>query len=438
MSIQKTRKQSKGLFYHLVVIGYIGLMTIAFYVSAERQGIIPVLPTILRYACDAGVIALAVIYYLVTYMQNRLRAAGTLAWIWSVPYIGMAMISLAIWIIGRMELNYIIRGLINVGCAELNALAVVCAIWMFGEKAVDYTFLGAVAAVLLVALRAMMDYGIGGFLGQYIMLVLTFADNTGPAMKHMEFHDLSQGLGLFVMYYVWILRKDKRGILLLFVSLICFTLTLKRIDVLAIIGGLFMGYFVRKLTYRSRWYFFIAFEAALLIFAYAYLIIIKMGYYKIIMDSLGIDPMSRDIIYDYYKDFFEMSPDFLGKGLRYIYVHTMETDHVIHVTHSIKMNVITAHNEYMTYFIELGFWGYIFWLWSNTWYKVNAFRRKFGWDSMTFTMMFVFYAFISYATDNTYFYYSINYVGFVTSGVLVLSSTKVRQYEYQLYELNQA
>ena len=428
MNAAQANEQPEGLFYRLIVIAYVGLMTIAFFVSAERRGIIPILPTILRYACDVGVIVLAVVYYFVTYMQKRIRIARDFAWIWSIPYIGMAMISLVIWIIYRAEINYIKRGLINVGCAELNALAVACAIWLFGEKTVDYSFYGAVIAVAMVAIRAAMDYGPGGFIGQYISLLLTFAGNTGPAMRYMEFHDLGQGLGLFLMYYAWTFKKNKRGILLFIASFVCFTMSLKRIDVMAIIAGIAMGRYIKKLTFRRKWYFFIAFEVSLVCFAYIYLILIKKGYYGMIMDRLGIDTMSRDVLYKYYADFFELSPTFLGRGLRFIYVHTGETDDVIRVSRSIVISVHNAHNEYITYLIELGFWGFIFWLWSNSWYKMNAIRRIYGWDAMTLTLMVTIYCFISYATDNTFFYFSINYVGFVTSGVAVLSSRTAQEY----------
>lgn len=427
-ALRNPREQTKGLLYYSVTIAYVGLMVIAFYVSAERRGIIPVLPTILRYACDVGVIALAIIYFLITFMQTRLRVAGKLAWIWSLPYVGMALISLLIWIIERAELNYILRGLINVGCAELNALAVACAIWMFGERVVDYTFFGAMGAVALVGVKAIMTYGLGAFIGQYFALVLTFAANTGKAMHYMEFHDLSQGLGLFLMYYIWTFRKNKRSLIFLVLSFICFTLTLKRIDVLAIIGAIAIGWYLNRLTFAKRWYFIIAFEIALVVFAYTYLIIIKEGYYGTIMSSLGIDTMSRDVLYDYYRQFFEISPTFLGRGLRFIYVHMENTNDKIYVTRSIIIRVFAAHNEYMTYFIELGFWGFIFWMWSNSWQKINSFRREFGWDGMTFTLMVVIYCFISYATDNTFFYYSINYVGFLTSGATVLKTRKAAEY----------
>lgn len=428
MSALRKGEQTKGLLYYLIAIAYVGLMVIAFYVSAEKNGIIPLLPTITRYACDVGVVALAVLYFLVTFMQKRLRIAGKLLWIWSIPYFGMALISLLIWILERAELNYILRGLINVGCAELNVLAVAGAIWLFGSEVVDYTFFGAAGAVALVAVRGIMNYGLGSFIGQYISLLITFAGNTGKAMRFMELHDLSQGLGLFLMYYLWTFRKTRRHLILLALSFVCFTLTLKRIDVLAIIAAIGVGWYLNRLTFARRWYFIIAFEIALVVFAYVYLILIKNGLYSVIMERLGIDTMSRDVVYEYYSNFYEISPTFLGRGLRFIYVHMGETDDRIYVTRKIIIKVIAAHNEYMTYFIELGFWGFIFWMWSNSWYKINSFRREFGWEGMTVTLMVVIYCFISYATDNTYFYYSINYVGFVISGAVVLSTRKAAEY----------
>ncbi len=427
MDTIQAQEETKGTFYHFVVIAYVGLMTIAFYVSAEKRGIIPLLPTILRYACDVGVIALAILYYLVAFPQRRMRLSASLAWVWSIPYIGMTMISLLIWIVNRAGMNYISRGIINVGCAELNALAAACALWLFGKKAADYTFCGAVAAVALVAMRAVMMFGVGGFIGQYLSLLLTFAGNTGPAMLYMEFHDLGQGLGMFVMYYVWQLLQTRRGFLLVPLSFVCFTLSLKRIDVMAIIVAVFMGWYLNRLTEKKKWLFIIAFEAALVFFAYFYLIFIKQGYYGEFMARLGIDTMSRDILYKYYSDYYELSPTFLGRGLRYIFVRTGETTELIHVTGTIYIKVHNAHNEYMTYFIELGFWGFIFWLWSNSWYRMNAIRKLRGWEGMTFTMMIVIYCFISYATDNTFFYFSTNYIGFVASGVTLLTGERAQE-----------
>ena len=427
-ALRNPQEQTKGLLYYSITIAYFGLIVLAFFSSAERKGIIPMLPTMTRYACDVGIIVLAVLYFLITFMQSRLKVVGKLVWIWSIPFFCMALTSLAIWIFERAELNYILRGLINVGCAELNVLAAGCAIWLFGERVVDYTFFGAIGGVLLVAARAVIDFGIGVFFREYIILLLSFAAKTGAAMRYMELHDLGQAFGLFLMFYLVRFLKSKQGFLFIIVSFFFFTLSLKRIDVLAIAAAFFIGWFVNRLTFARRWYFIIAFEIALVVFVYAYLIIIKKGYYGIIMERLGIDTMTRDVVYDYYKDFFDMSPTFGGRGLRYIYVYMTESDDVIRVNRSFVMHVFAIHNEYMTYFIELGFWGFILWLWSNSWQRINAIRREFGWEATTFTLMVVFYFFITYATDNTFFYYCINYVGYVTSGFIVLTSRKAIEY----------
>lgn len=432
MSDTQYVEPKKGLFYYLIVIAYILLVAFAFLSSTERKAIIPFLPTIVRHFCDAGVIVLSVLYFLVTVIKKRFRIALDLAWLWSIPYIGIAMISLMIWIFNQTDLNYILRGLVTVGSAELTALAVACAIWTFGKKVVDYTFYGALIAVAMVALQAILDYGAAEFGQQYLTLLISFTGKTGPAMRYMELHDLAQGLGIFLMYYTWTLKKDSRSILLFAAALLCFSFSLKRIVVISIIIGLLIGLCFHKLSFKKRWILLIAFEVALFLGAYAYLLLIKQGYYVTVMNSLGINTMSRDAIYTYYADFFELSPDYFGRGLRFIFTHSNETTDVIEASKNVVIAVQNAHNEYITYFIELGFFGFIFWLWSNSWIKLNGIRRRYGWEAMTFTMMVVVYCFITYLTDNTYFYYSINYVGFVTGGAAVLSSRKAEVYEQNI------
>ena len=429
MSDTQYEEPKKGLFYYSIVIVYVLLVAFAFLVSTERKAIIPLFPTVIRHFCDAGVILLSVLYYLVTAIKKRIHAAIDLAWLWSIPYIGIAMISLFIWILSMTDSTYILRGLKSVCSAELTALAVACAIWTFGKRVVDYTFYGAVIAVALVVIQVILDYGIAEFNQQYLTLLITFTGKTGPAMKYLELHDLAQGLGIFLMYYTWTLKKNLRNVLLFLASFICFSLSLKRIVVIALIAGLLIGWCLNKLSFKKRWYYLIAFEVALFLGAYAYLFLIKQGYYGTVMNWLGINTMSRDAIYTYYADFFELSPDYLGRGLRFIYMHTSETTEVIKTSNNAVISVHNAHNEYITYFIELGFFGFIFWLWSNSWIKLNGIRRRYGWEAMTFTMIVVAYCFVTYLTDNTYFYYSINYVGFITSGMAVISSRKAEVYE---------
>ena len=149
--------------------------------------------------------------------------------------------------------------------------------------------------------------------------------------------------------------------------------------------------------------------ALVFLFAYGYLILIKRGMYTSLMEGLGVNTMSRDHIYEFYKDFYEISPSFKGNGVRYIF--KMWSDY-----HSLGRGLAVEdmpHNEFMTYYIELGFWGFIFWLWSNTWYRLEFVRKRFGAESLPLLIMSIIYMFLTYATDNTFFYYSINIAVYV-------------------------
>ena len=79
MNTIRIQLQKKGLFYYLIVIVYIFLVSLAFLVSTERKAILPLFPTIVRHFCDAGVIALSVLYFLVTAIKKRIPYFTTMA-----------------------------------------------------------------------------------------------------------------------------------------------------------------------------------------------------------------------------------------------------------------------------------------------------------------------------------------------------------------------
>ena len=61
----------------------------------------------------------------------------------------------------------------------------------------------ACATIVIIALDLIKTYGAGNVLSEYVMLITTFSKNTGPIMRKLELHDLTQGLGVFVMYYLY-------------------------------------------------------------------------------------------------------------------------------------------------------------------------------------------------------------------------------------------
>ena len=389
---------------------YVSVMAAAFYATSEYNGGLPALPVSTRYAVDVLVIGMGILWMLAAIDFEKLKFLYLISVIMIVPIIGIGFISMMIWIIRCQETSFVVRGTINVICLLLNILCAASSYYMFGKKAVVYMLIASSATVLVIMLDIMRIYGLGSFLTEYASLLTSFADNTGPIMKKMEFHDLTQGFGVFMLYYLCCMKNRQWRFLEFLCAVFFFSTGLKRIDVVALLIAFAVGIVYDLFSERMKIALLVAVEVFFFLFAYLYLYLIKRGWYKPLMDHFGIDMMSRDYIYDFFKDFYELSPTFLGFGIRYIY--KLRFDYK-----TLKMGLYVpslAHNEFMTHFIELGFWGFIYWLWSNTWYKISAVRKKFGSKASTFMLLTVIYSFITYITDNTFFYYSINIVSQIT------------------------
>ncbi|WP_330610706.1 O-antigen ligase family protein [Enterocloster citroniae] len=389
---------------------FILIMTAAFYATAEYKGGLPVLPVGIRYAADVLVIGMGALWIMVTVDMPKIRFLYSISVIMMVPVMGIGLISMAIWLIRCQETSFVTRGTINIVCLLLNILCAGAGYYMFGKRTVSYMLYAACATIVIITLDLIKTYGAGNVLSEYVTLITTFSKNTGPIMRKLELHDLTQGLGVFVMYYLYCIKNRQWHIGELMAAAFFFSTGLKRIDVLAILTAIAVGLLYDVVSEKMKTALVAVLVAGLFVFSYLYLFLIKKGWYQPLMDHLGIDTMSRGYIYDFFKEYYEMSPSFLGYGIRYIF--KIRYDYKQYNVGPYVPGM--AHNDIMTHFIELGFWGFIYWLWSNTWYKVMAVRKKFGSRASAFMLMTVVYSFVTYITDNTFFYYSINMMAHIT------------------------
>lgn len=389
---------------------YIFFMVIAFYASTEYRGSYPSVPVNMRYVMDVLVVFMALFRFLITANGGGMGFILRTSYIWLIPLLGIEAISMVIWLINCPDTSFIVRGSINILCAVLNILCIASAYYMLGDKTVGYTFIAMAITMTAVILDVIHRFGAVRVLTEYTELIMSFADSTGKSMEQLEMHDLIQGLGVFSMYYLFSVRAGWRYVAGGVVSVFFFSVGLKRIDVMGIFVACMVGGLHKRQSDRMKKIIQIMITVGIFIFSYAYLILIKEGMYTSLMENLGVNTMSRDHIYDFYRDFYEISPSFTGNGIRYIF--KIWSDY-----HAMGRGIAVQdmpHNEFMTYYIELGFWGFIFWLWSNTWYRIESFRKWFGPKSVTFLIMTVIYSFMTYITDNTFFYYSINIATYVT------------------------
>ena len=66
-----------------------------------------------------------------------------------------------------------------------------------------------------------------------------------------------------------------------------------------------------------------------------------------------------------------------------------------------NVGVTSVHNDFLQYYIDLGFWGYILWLISMTCVRVCFFGRKGRTDSAIVTFALTVYLIVVSSTDNT-------------------------------------
>jgi hypothetical protein len=122
-----------------------------------------------------------------------------------------------------------------------------------------------------------------------------------------------------------------------------------------------------------------------------YIAIIKMDIFSL-LEELGINTSGRVVIYNAVDKFYEFSPDFLGNGIGFL-TYQLSTN--------MSVGVNSVHNDFLQYFIDLGFWGYILWLVSMTVVRVCYFGSKGKTENAIITFALTVYLIIVSSTDNT-------------------------------------
>ena len=145
---------------------------------------------------------------------------------------------------------------------------------------------------------------------------------------------------------------------------------------------------VKKTTARTLTIIICALIVVILI---SYIGIIKLDVFTL-LEKAGINTSGRVVIYDAVDKFYEFSPEFLGNGIGFL-TYQLSTN--------MNVGVSSVHNDFLQYFIDLGFCGYILWLVSMTVVRVCYFGKKGNIDNAIITLALTFYLVIVSSTDNT-------------------------------------
>ena len=381
-----------------------------------------------RHAFALVLFASAFIVFL--YKPNIARGAASIkaAFVYCLPLIITIVVSLFIWFVGQVDTSVIARGLSS-SLVYTNmvsfTLASISFLYIFGEKGMWYNLIAILIANILMILTIIIQNGIGIFFSELVTLIVTFAGVTGNVIVQAEIHELAFCLGAYLIYMLMKPKKDIVYFVLLGLTSFCFIAAFKRIGMIAIAIALALGWalkLIAKFKKDTASRLTIMISILLVILLIGYVGIIKMDVFSLIEEA-GIDTSGRVVIYNAVDKFYEFSPEFLGNGIGFL-TYQLST--------YMNVGVNSVHNDFLQYFIDLGFWGYILWLISMTLVRVCYFGAKGKTENAVMTLALTVYLVIVSSTDNT-----LNYPLLTTVlGILMIGQgfdERVRNTEMKLF-----
>lgn len=311
-----------------------------------------------------------------------------LFWVWS----------LVIWILELQTLDYIIRGSLNTIYMFTVVGYVVGGYYLFGARSIYLNFYAMCIANTVKMIEQMRIWGAGRLAQEFVTLIISFANKTGQAISQLELSDMVFGYGPYILFFLFYRKEGRIRLGHLLLACFFFVLALKRIAVAAVILPIPVIVIYNRLSESKKRIAAVILGYGSIIGVFIYIWSIKTGLFMELADMLGINMMSRDYFYTRYRDFYELSPTFIGRGVRFIYRYEQ----------TVIGAVRQMHNMFLQMYIEIGFCTWIIWLWYEMRFRIYSVGKKVGFEAVSILLAGTLYMWATYATDNTLYYWPPN------------------------------
>ena len=319
--------------------------------------------------------------------------------VFSAPVIVTVTVSLLIWSVNLENFDVISRGLSGMFIFTnmiSSAFAAVALLYIFGEKGIWYNLIAIIIANIFMLCLIILEYGLGSFISEMITLIVTFAGETGDIIKNAEIHELAFCLGAYLVYMAFKPKKKVFFWVMFVLSGVCFVAAFKRIAMAAIGISVVLGWvlkFISKFYDKFAFRLVQALTIVVMVILIGYIAIIKMDIFTVLQES-GVETSGRSYVYTVVDGFYEFSPEFFGHGIGFL-TYQLNSGSVV------GTGVTAVHNDFLQYYIDLGFWGYIIWLVSMTLFRINYFGKNGKTENAIVAFILIIYLLISSSTDNT-------------------------------------
>ena len=354
---------------------------------------------------SAGAVGLALVYLLWSGNFKNLKTLSRFSIMFGSIVIGIIFCSIFIWILDLQSFGYILKGTSKISYQLLNIAIVVSAVYLFEENAAKYTFFGIASANFVIIFLGAATTGIGGAIQDMIANITSFGANdvinNSTFIRAIEIHDITFVMGVFVVYFLFFDPGEKHRFIYAGIALFLFFAGLKRIAFLSMFLAIAFAVFCKLFSAKGKRKLLIFTALAIVVFCYYYIVIIQKGIFTQFCIDHEIELNGREKIYDFIAQFYKVSPSYKGKGYEFCVqlLRTMKgtKDQVVAIT--------AVHNDILKMYVEMGFWGFLVWIFGYYVYQTNWFITRCGEKVAVCFMTINVYMLITYMTDNTMFYY---------------------------------
>ena len=350
------------------------------------------------------VIGIAFIVLLLRGNLARFRYIGPTALVYIIYWGILCLWSAILWVINFSDNAAITRGVEKMLFQTIAVIVAIAAVYIFGEKTIDYFAIGIYIANGLIAVIEMPNYGgpVASLTSLFDMII-HLGEGSGYALA-LEIHEVTFLYGMFLVYYLVFApretRQDKRRNRIHIICSIIFLFTgFKRLLIICVPLVALLGVFIRRRKKPFRWVMILGVFWTVFFFFFMY--IVYSGLLISIAQNFGVNMMGRDYIWELSKRYYSFSPTYLGRGFGTV-------DAVI-VSGFYEAGLIDKayplHNDILKVFIEFGFPGLV--IWSGVQYLVFPilFKKFFDTDTAVMYMCLMTLMSTTYLTDNTAFYF---------------------------------
>lgn len=323
-----------------------------------------------KYLLGLGIVAMAMVCFLITADLRRAIRCVQDALVMMTPFLWTLVYSLVVWVVSGTSGRVMIKGMFYVVYQLIGIMVAASTLYMFGEKGIYMVILSLIGALLVKSMELIAECGLGEFINQYIVNILTFTETSGYTMREFEKDGYCYAICFALVYFAMTIKAKKSHVIWLVVCFFLSFLGLKRSVLLGTVMALCCVFVLSRAAHPRKWINGLTLTAMVVITAYIILVSNNLFDW---LELQGVATSGRDFLYAALREHYEISPTYIGRGIGYVAMSFING--VIDINRG-GFQFGDIHNEYLRQYIDCGFGGYLLWLWLYIAFRVKHFFGK--------------------------------------------------------------